>query len=117
MKDSYVERYSRNIILREIGGAGQRKLSLSKALVVGAGGLGAPVLMYLTSSGVGKLGIIDSDIISLSNLQRQIIYGSSDLGLSKVKIAKKKLNDLNPDTDITVYPYNLTNKNAKKIML
>lgn len=96
------ERYSRHLLLPEIGKAGQEKLLNSRVLVIGAGGLGAPALLYLAAAGVGHLGIVDDDIVDLSNLQRQIIHGSSDIGRLKVESAKRQITELNPD--ITVEP-------------
>ena len=85
--ESDIERYSRNILLNEVGGVGQKKISKSKVLVIGAGGLGSPLLLYLAASGVGTIGIIDDDIVELSNLQRQIIHNSESLNFSKVDLS------------------------------
>ena len=117
MEKALVERYSRNIILPEIGGVGQKRLALSKVLIIGAGGLGAPILLYLTASGVGQIGVIDFDVVSLSNLQRQVMFGSNDLGKRKVEIAKSRLDQLNPNTKILGYSFALTNNNAKDIIV
>lgn len=110
-----MNRYNRHIILSEIGLEGQDKLSNAKVLVVGAGGLGCPVLQYLTAAGVGTLGIIDFDVVSESNLQRQILFGSSSLGENKAIAAKKRLKDLNDTISIKAYPEKLTYKNALSI--
>ena len=107
-----MSRYSRHIILDEIGQAGQDKLSRAKVLVVGAGGLGCPVLQYLTAVGIGTLGIIDFDVVEESNLQRQILFGTSSLGINKAIAAKNRLEDLNPTITIEAYPEKLTPKNA-----
>lgn len=107
-----MSRYSRHIILSEIGQTGQDKLTQAKVLVVGAGGLGCPILQYLAAAGIGTLGIIDFDIIEESNLQRQILFGLSTLGINKALAAKERLEDLNPTISITAYPERLTNKNA-----
>ena len=109
------ERYSRNITLPEIGGIGQKRLSRSRVLIIGAGGLGAPTLFYLTASGVGEIGIVDFDTVSLSNLQRQVLYRVEDIGKLKVDSAQSRLNDLNPDTKVITYPVKLSEKNAQKI--
>ncbi len=107
-----MSRYSRHIILSEIGQIGQDKLSNTKALVVGAGGLGCPVLQYLAAAGIGTLGIIDFDIVEVSNLQRQVLFGTSSLGENKAIAAKKRLEDLNNDISIIAYPKKLTYQNA-----
>jgi adenylyltransferase/sulfurtransferase len=105
-------RYSRHVLLDEIGEEGQKKLNLAKVLVVGAGGLGCPCLQYLTAAGIGKIGIVDGDVINLSNLQRQILFATSDVGKNKAETAQQKLKALNPEIEITAYPYYLTTKNA-----
>ncbi len=107
-----MDRYNRHIILSEIGHKGQEKLSKSKVLVVGAGGLGCPVLQYLAAAGIGTLGIIDYDVVELSNLQRQILFGTSSLGKNKANEAKAKLQDLNQTINIIAYPEQLTYQNA-----
>jgi len=110
-----MNRYSRHIILTEIGQEGQDKLSKSKVLVIGAGGLGCPVLQYLTAAGIGTIGIIDFDIVSESNLQRQVLFGASTLGINKAQAAKARLEDLNNTILIKAYPEKLTHKNALSI--
>ena len=110
-----MSRYSRHIVLDEIGQAGQEKISLAKVLVVGAGGLGCPVLQYLTAAGIGTLGIIDFDIVEESNLQRQILFGTSSIGFNKAIVAKSRLEDLNPTINIIAYPEKLTSKNALEL--
>ncbi len=107
-----MSRYNRHIILSEIGQLGQNKLSNAKVLVIGAGGLGCPVLQYLTGAGIGTIGIIDFDVVSESNLQRQVLFGTSVLGINKVIAAKKRLEDLNNTITINAYPKRLTHKNA-----
>jgi len=107
-----LNRYNRHIILSEIGQKGQDKLSKAKVLVVGAGGLGCPVLQYLAAAGIGTLGIIDFDIVEESNLQRQILFGSSSIGKNKAILAKQRLTDLNNTITINAYPKKLTHKNA-----
>lgn len=106
------ERYNRHIILPEIGEEGQKKLSNAKVLVVGAGGLGSPVLTYLTAAGIGTIGIVDDDVVSLSNLQRQILYTTEELGASKAHMAKKRLQANNPNVNIEIYKKRLTQYNA-----
>ncbi len=105
-------RYNRHIILSEIGQKGQDKISAAKVLVIGAGGLGCPVLQYLTAAGVGIIGIVDFDIVSESNLQRQVLYGTTSLGKNKSEAAKTRLEDLNNTITINTYPEKLTHKNA-----
>src|SRR5256885_2966077 len=91
-----LERYARHIVLREVGGPGQAALKAARVLVIGAGGLGAPVLMYLAAAGVGTLGVVDDDTVSLSNLQRQIIHATPDVGRPKVESAAERIHALNP---------------------
>ncbi|MEN3324246.1 HesA/MoeB/ThiF family protein [Mariniflexile soesokkakense] len=110
-----MNRYSRHIILSEIGQTGQDKITNAKVLVVGAGGLGCPVLQYLTAAGVGTLGIIDFDIVEESNLQRQILFGTSSLGKNKAEAAKNRLEDLNCEISITAYAKKLTYQNALEL--
>lgn len=108
-------RYARHLILREIGGQGQQRLKRARILVVGAGGLGAPILQYLGAAGVGTLGIIDDDVVSLSNLQRQVIYGEDDLNKSKVFAAQARLRDLNPHIEVRPYNRRLTEEIALEL--
>lgn len=107
-----INRYSRHILLDEIGKSGQQKLAQAKVLVIGAGGLGCPVLQYLAAAGIGTLGIIDFDAVEESNLQRQVLFGTSSLGKNKAIAAKKRLTDLNQEITINAYPEKLTVKNA-----
>lgn len=111
------ERYSRQVLLKEIGKAGQEKIRQAKVLVIGAGGLGSPVLLYLAGAGVGTIGIMDDDIISESNLQRQILYDSQSLGEPKVEIACRKLQALNPECRIVPMQQRLNSENASKIII
>lgn len=105
-------RYSRHLLLHEIGLSGQEKLKQSKVLIIGAGGLGCPILLYLAGAGVGSIGIVDFDKVEESNLQRQILYGVSSIGKLKAEEAKKYLSNLNPLITITSYPLRLTNETA-----
>lgn len=107
-----MNRYNRHIVLSEIGQAGQDKLSSAKVLVIGAGGLGCPVLQYLTAAGIGTIGIVDFDVVDISNLQRQVLFGTSVLGKNKAIAAKQRLQDLNNEISITAYPEKLSQKNA-----
>jgi len=107
-----LERYARHIVLREVGGPGQAKLKAARVLVVGAGGLGAPALLYLAAAGVGTLGIVDDDNVSLSNLQRQVIFATSDIGKPKVEAAGEAVKSLNPHVDVETHYALLTAANA-----
>jgi len=111
-----IERFSRQIILKDIGILGQKKIFSSKVLIIGAGGLGSPVAEFLSRAGIGSLGIVDDDKVSLSNLHRQSLYNTSDIGKFKVKIAKDKIKKINPNTKITTYKIRLNNNNFKKII-
>src|SRR5437016_6070736 len=112
--DEY-KRYSRHLIMPEVGVDGQRKLKASKVLCIGAGGLGSPVAMYLAAAGVGTLGIVDFDTVDFSNLQRQILHGTPDVGRPKLASAKDKLHALNPEIDIETYEVALSSQNAMKL--
>ncbi len=116
LNEQQIERYSRQIILEEVGGAGQEKLLSSKVLIVGAGGLGAPAGLYLAAAGVGTIGIIDSDKVDLSNLQRQIIHNTSDIGTEKVDSAKAKIQAINPDVTVQTYQKRVTAENISEII-
>jgi adenylyltransferase/sulfurtransferase len=107
-----LERYARHIVLREVGGPGQAALKRARVLVVGAGGLGAPVLMYLAAAGVGVLGVIDDDRVALSNLQRQVIHGTPELGRLKVESAAAAIRRLNPHVGVEMHPTRLAAANA-----
>jgi adenylyltransferase/sulfurtransferase len=107
-----LERYARHIVLREIGGPGQNKLKQAKVLVVGAGGLGAPVLLYLAAAGIGTLGIVDDDTVSLANLQRQVIFTTADIGKRKAQVAAQAVNALNPNVAANAHPARLNSANA-----
>ncbi|MDR1602366.1 MAG: HesA/MoeB/ThiF family protein [Tannerella sp.] len=111
-----VERYSRHILLSDVGVEGQERISRGRALVVGAGGLGAPVLLYLAAAGVGTLGVIDGDTVDLSNLQRQVIHFTPDVGKPKVLSAKEKINRLNPDVNVVTHHSLFTADNAFDII-
>lgn len=111
-----LERYARHIVLPEVGGAGQQKLKKARVLVIGAGGLGAPLLQYLAAAGVGTLGIIDSDTVSLSNLQRQVIHDTEAVGRLKVESAADKLRRLNPHIAVETHAERLTPANAERLV-
>ena len=107
LTDEQIDRYARHIILKEVGGAGQQKLLNTRVLVVGAGGLGSPVAIYLAAAGIGTIGIIDFDDVSLSNLQRQILHSTDRVGQPKVISAEMTLSALNPDVKIETHKVNL----------
>ena len=111
-----IERFSRQIILKNIGILGQKKILNSKVLIIGMGGLGCPVAEFLTRSGIGTLGIVDDDIVNVSNIHRQSLYNEKDLNKFKVKVAQKKLKNINPKTKINIFALKLNNKNSKKII-
>ena len=111
-----IERFSRQIVLKDIGILGQRKILSSRVLIIGAGGLGSPVAEFLSRAGIGSLGIIDDDKVSLSNLHRQSLYNTLDIGKFKVKIAKDKIKKINPNTKVTIYKIRLNNNNFNKII-
>jgi molybdopterin/thiamine biosynthesis adenylyltransferase len=114
--EDQINRYSRHILLQDVGVEGQEKISNGKVLVVGAGGLGSPVALYLAAAGVGTIGIIDGDVVDLSNLQRQIIHFTPDVGKPKVISAKEKINLLNPDVQVVTYQSLLTAENALEVI-
>ena len=116
LNEEQIERYSRHIILQGVGGEGQEKLLNGKVLIIGAGGLGAPVALYLAAAGVGHIGIIDADVVDISNLQRQVIHFTPDIGRPKVDSAKEKMNQINPDVKVTTYYDLFTKDNALDIL-
>ncbi len=111
-----LQRYARHLILPEFGKAGQEKLKQASVLCVGAGGLGSPLAMYLAAAGVGRIGIVDFDVVDVSNLQRQIIHGQSSLGERKVVSASKRIKDINPHVEITIHETALSSANARDII-
>ena len=114
--EDQIKRYSRHIILPEVGGKGQLKLLKAKVFLVGAGGLGSPAAFYLAAAGIGKIGIADSDIVDHSNLQRQILHSTKDIGRSKAISAKETLEALNPDIEVVPYTERLTSENILDII-
>jgi molybdopterin-synthase adenylyltransferase len=111
-----VERYARQLVLREIGGPGQAKLKAASVLVVGAGGLGSPLIQYLAAAGVGALGIIDDDAVSLSNLHRQVLHGTPDIGMAKTSSAARGVERLNPHVRVETQAIRLTAANARDVV-
>ena len=114
--EDQIKRYSRHIILSEVGGKGQKKICQSKIFITGAGGLGSPIALYLAAAGVGTLGIIDHDVVDLSNLQRQILHSTKTLNRPKVDSAKETIEALNPDVRVVPYREKLTSENILEII-
>ncbi len=112
LSDSQLERYARHIILREVGGAGQAKLLAARVLVIGAGGLGSPLILYLAAAGVGTIGVVDFDRVSLSNLQRQIAHGTGDVGRLKTDSVEDAVREINPEIALVPHAERLTAANA-----
>jgi len=112
VNDAQLERYARHIILKEIGGAGQQRLLGAHVVLIGAGGIGAPAIQYLAAAGVGRLTVVDDDSVSLSNLQRQVLFATDDVGRAKVEAARDAVARLNPDVGFTAVPSRLTAGNA-----
>lgn len=108
-------RYSRHLILPDVGVEGQRKLKVARVLLIGAGGLGSPLALYLAAAGVGNIGIVDFDVVDVTNLQRQVLHGTSDVGRSKLESARKRIADINPFVQLTTYEEALTSENALRI--
>jgi molybdopterin/thiamine biosynthesis adenylyltransferase len=111
-----IERYARHIVLRDVGGPGQQRLKAARALVIGAGGLGAPLLQYLAAAGVGVIGVADDDEVSLSNLQRQVIHGSMDVGRLKVESAQDAVERLNPNVVVEPHALRVTAEDARALV-
>ena len=114
--DEQITRYSHHILLPEVGGKGQKKIAKARILIVGVGGLGSPAALYLAAAGIGTIGLIDSDVVDLSNLQRQILHYTPDIGRPKVISGKEKLQALNPDVNVVMYEERLTSVNALKLI-
>src|ERR1700758_3368175 len=115
LSNDEIKRYSRHLIMPEVGVDGQRKLKAGSVLCIGAGGLGSPAAMYLAAAGVGRIGIVDFDVVDFSNLQRQIIHGTPDVGRSKLASAKDRLHAINPHVDIPTYETALSSQNALEL--
>jgi len=116
LRDDQIERYSRQILLPDVGGKGQEKLLNARVLIIGAGGLGSPAALYLASAGIGTLGIVDSDKVELNNLQRQIVHSVNTVGMLKAESAKDRLNAINPDVKVIPYNIRLTSENILDII-
>ena len=116
LEDHQLDRYARHIILKQVGGAGQKKLLSARVLIIGAGGLGSPLILYLAAAGVGTIGVIDDDVVDLSNLQRQILHTTPQVGNPKVQSAKNMIGQINPDVNIITISERLTSGNAQHII-
>jgi len=116
LTEPQIRRYARHIVLAEVGGVGQSRLIAARVLVVGAGGLGAPLLQYLAAAGIGTLGVVDADRVDLSNLQRQVIHRTSDIGLAKVESARRALAEINPEVTVEVHDERLAEDNAERLV-
>lgn len=116
LSNDEIKRYSRHLILPEVGMAGQKKICSTSVLCIGAGGLGSPIAMYLAAAGIGKIGIVDFDTVDFSNLQRQIIHGTADVGRPKAQSAKETINAINPNVEVVIHNTRLTSENALDII-
>jgi molybdopterin-synthase adenylyltransferase len=116
LTDDELERYARHIVLREVGGAGQAKLKAARVLVIGAGGLGSPLLLYLAAAGIGTIGIVDDDKVGLSNLQRQIAHRTADIGRPKTESARDTIRAVNPGVAVNLHQTRLTASNALELI-
>ncbi len=116
LTEEQIARYSRHIILKEVGGKGQKKLFDGKVLIIGAGGLGSPIALYLAAAGVGTIGIADADVVDLSNLQRQVIHQTKDVGIAKVLSAKEKMQAINPELEVNTYEEWISAANITEII-
>ena len=116
LSDEEIDRYARHLMLREIGGSGQQALKAARVLIVGAGGLGAPTALYLAAAGIGELGLVDSDTVALSNLQRQVLYATKDVGRPKIEAAQERLRGLNAHVAVRLHPVMLTPSNASALI-
>lgn len=116
LSNDEIRRYSRHLILPEVGMAGQKKICSTSVLCIGAGGLGSPIAMYLAAAGIGKLGLVDFDTVDFSNLQRQLLHGTSDVGRSKAESARDTIQDLNPNVEVVLHQSRLSSENAMEII-
>src|SRR4026208_2345400 len=116
LSNDEIRRYSRHLILPEVGLSGQKKICSTSVLCIGAGGLGSPIALYLAAAGVGKLGILDFDSVDFSNLQRQIIHGTEDVGCPKTQSASESIKRINPNVEVIVHNTRITSENALDIL-
>ena len=117
LSNDEILRYSRHLIMPEVGMEGQLKLKNAKVLCIGAGGLGSPLALYLAAAGVGRLGIVDFDVVDFTNLQRQVIHGTADVGKPKLTSAKETIRELNPNVEVLTYETHLTSENALDLLV
>ena len=115
LRPEQFDRYRRHLSLPEVGLAGQQRLLESKVLLIGAGGLGCPLALYLSAAGVGTIGLVDDDVVDASNLQRQVLYSTDDVGRPKVEVAEERMRALNPDVEVRAYRERLSSRNALEI--
>lgn len=111
-----LDRYARHIVLHEIGGPGQQRLKSARVLVIGAGGLGSPAILYLAAAGVGTLGVVDDDVVSLSNLQRQVLHGTGEVDEPKTESAERAVARINPNVNFVAHAHRLTEDNARELI-
>jgi molybdopterin-synthase adenylyltransferase len=116
LSDDELDRYARHIVLKEIGGEGQKRLRAARVVVIGAGGIGSPAIQYLASAGVGRLRIVDDDVVSLDNLQRQVLFGTGDVGLGKAERAAAAARRLNPDVAVEAVPERLSAPSVERLL-
>src|SRR6476646_11561961 len=116
MTEMQIRRYARHIVLAEIGGVGQARLIAARVLVIGAGGLGAPLLQYLAAAGIGTLGVVDDDRVDLSNMQRQVIHRTADIGVAKVTSAERAMAEINPEVTVRTHKERLTAANVERLV-
>src|ERR1051325_481911 len=116
LNNEEIRRYSRHLILPEVGLSGQKKICSTSVLCIGAGGLGSPIAMYLAAAGIGKLGILDFDTVDFSNLQRQIIHGTEDVGRPKAQSAKETIQSINPNVEVVIHNTRITSENAMDVI-
>ena len=116
LTDQQLDRYARHLVLKEIGGEGQRRLIAAHVTLIGAGGIGSPALQYLAAAGIGSLRVIDDDAVSLDNLQRQVLFGTSDVARPKVEVAEERVASLNPDVRVESIPRRLTTSNVAALL-
>src|SRR5437899_8145858 len=115
LSQNEIARYSRHLIMPEVGMEGQKKLKAASVLLIGAGGLGSPLGLYLAAAGVGRIGLVDFDVVDFSNLQRQVLHGTPDVGRPKLQSAREKLHAINPEVQVDLFQTHLTSANAIKI--
>src|ERR1700754_688748 len=116
LSDEELERYARHLVLRQVGGPGQARIRAAQVLVIGAGGLGSPIALYLAAAGVGRLGLVDSDTVDFSNLQRQILHGTDDVGRKKLNSARDRIKAINPNVGVDLHDTLFRSDNAMQLV-